>query len=85
MKYNYKTKGTCSKEIEFEIENDIIKNVKFIGGCPGNLQAISKLVDNMNYYEVIKKLKGTKCGFKDTSCADQLCEAILSVKGEKHE
>lgn len=73
---NYKTSGVCSKEIEFEIENNIIKSVNFIGGCSGNTQGISKLVEGMSVDEVIKRLEGVKCGYRPTSCPDQLAKAL---------
>lgn len=73
---NYKTSGVCSKEIEFEIENNIIKSVTFVGGCSGNTQGISKLVEGMSVEEVIKKLEGVKCGYRPTSCPDQLAKAL---------
>lgn len=76
MAYRYKTKGTCSSMIEFELDGDVIKSVAFTGGCHGNLQGISKLVQGMNAREVISLLKGTRCGFKDTSCPDQLARAL---------
>lgn len=76
MKYTYKTQGTCSKEITFDINGRIITNVEFLGGCPGNLKAISKLVDGMSVEEIDKKLTGIKCGFKSTSCSDQLATAV---------
>lgn len=76
MTYRYKTKGTCSSMIEFELDGDVIKSVAFTGGCHGNLQGISKLVQGMNAREVISLLKGTRCGFKDTSCPDQLARAL---------
>lgn len=76
MKYKYRTKGTCSQAITFEIENNIVKNVSFFGGCNGNLKAISKLVDGMTVDDIEKKLKGNTCGFKKTSCADQLAIAV---------
>lgn len=72
----YKTKGTCSSEINLEIENDIIKAVSFKGGCNGNLQGIAALVIGMNKDEVIKKLEGVHCGMKSTSCPDQLAQAL---------
>lgn len=72
----YKTKGVCSKKITFDIEGNVLRNVKFYAGCSGNLQGISKLVDGMNVYEVIKKLKGIRCNDKPTSCPDQLARAI---------
>lgn len=73
----YNTTGVCAKEIKFDILDGIVKNVKFNGGCPGNLQAISVLVEGMPAEEVIKKLKGITCGNKTTSCTDQLVNAIL--------
>ena len=72
----YKTTGTCSSAIDFEVENGIVKNVKFIGGCNGNTQGISKLVEGMPADEVISRLEGIKCGFKSTSCPDQLAKAL---------
>ena len=76
MKHTYKTNGTCAREINFEIEDGVIKNVSFLGGCNGNLKAISKLVEGKNAEEVASLLVGNTCGYKDTSCADQLAKAI---------
>ena len=76
MQYEYKTKGTCSQRILFEIEDGKVKNVQFIGGCNGNLQGISKLVEGMEVEEVIHKIKGIRCGMKPTSCPDQLATAL---------
>lgn len=73
----YNTTGVCAKEIKFDLVDGIVRNVKFNGGCPGNLQAISVLVEGMPAEEVIKKLKGIKCGQKTTSCTDQFVNAIL--------
>lgn len=72
----YKTKGTCSQVIEYDIIDGKVRNVKFTGGCNGNLKGISKLVDGMTPDEVIEKLEGTTCGFKNTSCPDQLAQAL---------
>ena len=72
----YKTRGTCSTQIDIEVDGDIIKSVKFTGGCNGNLQGISKLVEGMKAEDAINKLRGIKCGFKPTSCPDQLSYAI---------
>ena len=72
----YKTTGTCSSAIEFEVEDGIVKNVTFIGGCKGNTQGISALVAGMPVEEVISRLEGIKCGFKPTSCPDQLAKAL---------
>lgn len=72
----YKTRGTCSTQIDIEVDGDIIKSVKFTGGCNGNLQGVSRLVEGMKAEDAIKKLRGIKCGFKPTSCPDQLSYAI---------
>ncbi|MBQ8799241.1 MAG: TIGR03905 family TSCPD domain-containing protein [Lachnospiraceae bacterium] len=72
----YKTSGTCSSAIDFEVENGIVKNVTFIGGCNGNTKGISALVEGMPVEEVISRLEGIKCGFKSTSCPDQLSKAL---------
>lgn len=76
MNYRYKTKGVCSGQIDFELENGIVKNVVFYGGCNGNLKGISALVEGKPAAEVIDTLKGIKCGFKQTSCPDQLAKAL---------
>ncbi len=79
MHYKYKTKNTCSSEIEFDIDNNKIYNVRYTGGCNGNLKAISSLVEGMDIDEFQKRCKGIKCGFRDTSCIDQLSKAIEEV------
>lgn len=84
MKYTYKTNGTCSKIIRFDIDDDIITNVEFVGGCPGNLKAISKLVDGMSVEKIINKLSGVTCGNKMTSCSDQLTKAVKMAYDELH-
>ncbi|GAB6170422.1 TIGR03905 family TSCPD domain-containing protein [Clostridium carnis] len=76
----YKTKGVCSTEIHVDVENDTIKSVEFIKGCPGNLFGIASLVKGMKVEEAIDKLKGIKCGAKDTSCPDQLSKALEELK-----
>lgn len=76
----YKTKGTCSKSIEFEVENNIVTNIHFTGGCDGNLKGISQLVVGMNIDDIIERLTGVTCGFKDTSCPDQLARALMEYK-----
>lgn len=76
MEYRYKTSGTCSQAINFDIEGDKITNVSFEGGCNGNLKAISKLVDGMSVSEIEEKLLGNTCGMRNTSCADQLARAV---------
>lgn len=84
MIYRYKTKGTCSKEIAFELEGGKVKNVKFTGGCNGNLKGICALVDGMPADRVIKRLEGIRCGLKNTSCPDQLANALKEcVKNEQ--
>ena len=80
MQYEYKTKGTCSQRILFEIEENRLKNVSFIGGCNGNLKGIGALVENMDIDDVIVKLEGTTCGMKSTSCPDQLAKALKEAK-----
>lgn len=76
MVYKYKTKGTCASELSFELEDGTVKNVSFRGGCNGNLKAIAKLVEGKNALEVADILEGNTCGFKNTSCADQLAKAL---------
>ena len=80
--HTYKTLGTCSRQILFEVENDTVKNVKFIGGCSGNLQGIAKLVENNSVDNVINLLKGIKCR-NGTSCPDQLAKALEEYKLKK--
>jgi len=76
MEYTYVPNGVCSRMISFEVEDGIVKNVKFVGGCNGNLQGISKLVEGMEVESVIKRLEGIRCGMKQTSCPDQLSKAL---------
>lgn len=80
MQYDYKTQGTCSQRILFEIEDGKLKNVQFIGGCNGNLKGIGSLVEGMDVDHVIARLEGTTCGFKATSCPDQLAQALKAAK-----
>lgn len=80
MQFEYQTKGTCSRSILFEVEDGKVKNVQFIGGCHGNLQGISKLVEGMDVNEVIDKVEGIHCGMKTTSCPDQLAQALKKAK-----
>jgi uncharacterized protein (TIGR03905 family) len=82
--YKYKTKGTCSSEITFDIQEGKLNNVKFKGGCSGNLQGIGVLVEGMEAEKAISLLKGIKCGYKKTSCPDQLSIAINQVLEEKN-
>ena len=78
--FEYKTKGTCSQKIFFDIEDGKVKNVQFLGGCNGNLKGIGALVEGMNVDEVFTRLEGTKCGMKNTSCPDQLAQALKEAK-----
>ena len=79
----YQTVGTCCKIIALKIENDIIKDAEFLGGCNGNLQGIAALVEGQDINTVIEKVKGIKCGFKETSCPDQLAKALEEASKEK--
>lgn len=80
MQYQYETSGTCSEMILFDIdENKVVTNIRFIGGCNGNLKAVSKLVDGWTAQQIADKLLGNECGFKGTSCADQLAKAVLEA------
>ncbi len=78
--YEYKTKGTCSQMIYFDVEEGKVKNVQFMGGCNGNLKGIAKLVEGMDIDEVIARVEGIKCGMKATSCPDQLAQALKTAK-----
>ena len=80
MEYSYKTHGTCSREIAFEIEDGKVKNVQFFGGCNGNLKGIGALVEGMEVEEVIRRVEGIRCGMKSTSCPDQLAQALKAVQ-----
>lgn len=80
MKYTYIPKGVCSQQIILDIENGIVNDLKVIGGCDGNLKGITSLVKGMKVEDVIKKLKGIKCGFKETSCPDQISKALESIQ-----
>ena len=79
-KFTFYPQGVCSMMIEIELDGDVIKDVVFTGGCNGNLSGISKLIKGMTAEDVIGKLEGTTCGFKDTSCPDQLSEALRQLK-----
>lgn len=76
MRYSYKTQDTCSQNIEFDIEGNVIKNVQFFGGCNGNLKAIASLIDGWTVEQIEEKCKGITCGRRPTSCADQLAKAV---------
>ncbi|MBO4524111.1 TIGR03905 family TSCPD domain-containing protein [Ruminococcus sp.] len=83
MKYTYKTKMVCSQEISFDINGDVITNISFVGGCNGNLKAISKVLDGWTVEQIEAKLKGNTCGVRPTSCADQLCLAVRKAYDEQ--
>lgn len=76
MTYEFSTRGVCAQKIVFDLEDGVVKNIKFLGGCSGNTQGISKLAEGRKAEEIIEILKGTKCGFKSTSCPDQLAQAL---------
>lgn len=83
MKYTYKTNNTCSKIIKFNLDKDTVSNVEFLGGgCPGNLQAIPKLVEGMTVSEIKNKLGNIMCGFRGTSCANELVKAVCEAYEE---
>lgn len=83
MTYTYKTRGTCSSQIMIDINDDkTIENVEFLGGCNGNLKGIGQLVKGLTIDEVIDRLEGIKCGFKQTSCPDQLAQALKEIDKE---
>ena len=77
---NYTPKGVCSRQIQFKLDGDVVRDVKYTGGCNGNLQGISKLVEGMKIDEVIEKLEGINCNGKGTSCPDQLAKALKAYK-----
>lgn len=76
MRYSFRTRGVCASEISFDINENVITNIKFLGGCNGNLKAIAKLCDGMTVEEIEAKLKGNSCGGRPTSCADQFALAV---------
>lgn len=77
---SYKPSGVCSRQIDFELDGDIVRNVRFVGGCNGNLQGIGRLVEGMKIDEVVEKLEGVNCNGRGTSCPDQLAKALKSYK-----
>lgn len=78
----YKPVGVCSKLIRVDVEDNVIKDAEFIGGCSGNTQGVARLVKGMNVDEAISRLEGIRCGFKSTSCPDQLAQALKAVSGK---
>lgn len=81
--YDYRTAGTCSVQVSFDIENGKVYNVAFLGGCNGNLKAIGKLCEGMDGHKLVETLKGNTCGHKPTSCADQLARAVEKALAEE--
>ncbi|MCH5196639.1 MAG: TIGR03905 family TSCPD domain-containing protein [Oscillospiraceae bacterium] len=82
MTYEYTPRGVCSQKMILDIEDNVVKSLKVLGGCNGNLQGISKLVEGLSVDEVIKRLEGIRCGMKPTSCPDQLASALKLIKEE---
>lgn len=80
MEYTFTPKGVCSQQMIIEVDGDIIKSVKIIGGCAGNTVGVSRLIQGMNIDEAIKRLKGIPCGFRPTSCPDQLSKALEEIR-----
>lgn len=80
MTYDYQTQGTCSKMIHITTDNGVLQEVQFVGGCPGNLQGVSRLVKGMKVDDAINRLEGIKCGAKPTSCPDQLAQALKAMR-----
>ena len=83
MKYTYRPRGVCSQQMEIDIDNGKVTGLKVLGGCSGNLQGIAKLVESMDMDDVIARLEGIHCGFKPTSCPDQLAKALREIKEEQ--
>ena len=84
MQHKYRTKDVCSMEIRFDLDGNVVKNIEFIGGCNGNLKAISKLVDGMTVEYIEEKLRGNTCGRRPTSCADQLARAVREAYNKQN-
>lgn len=79
----YKTQGVCSREIQFDVVDNKLTNVQFVGGCSGNTQGVARLVEGMDIDEVIERISGINCGFRPTSCPDQLARALKAYKESK--
>ncbi len=82
MAFSYRTQGVCARNITFDIEDGIVRNVKFEGGCSGNTQGVAALAEGMEAAEAIRRLRGIRCGFKPTSCPDQLAKALEAALAE---
>lgn len=80
MTYTFRPQGVCSQQMEFEVEDGKVRRLEVLGGCSGNLQGISRLVEGMDVDEVIRRLEGIRCGFKPTSCPDQLAKALKAAR-----
>ncbi len=80
--FSYKTRGTCSREIHFDIDGTVVKNVRFVMGCMGNTQGVARLVEGMEVDEAVARLEGIDCGGRGTSCPDQLAKALIQAKAE---
>jgi len=82
MRHNYKTQGICPKNISFDLDGNVVKNVEFTGGCSGNLKVIQKLVEGFTVEKIVENLGGTQCGMRPTSCGDQLAKAVQAAYEE---
>ena len=82
MRYEFPTAGVCSVKIQFDVEDGIVRNVKFVGGCSGNTQGVARLAEGMPIDEIIARLKGIRCGMRPTSCPDQLARALAQAKAD---
>ena len=85
MHYTYKTKGTCSQQIDLDINGDIVSNVSFLGGCNGNTKAVAALVEGLTVDQIVSKIGGMQCGFRGTSCPDQLSIAVQEAYAKSQE
>ncbi len=83
MHYEYKTRGVCASKIVFDLEDGVVDNIRFIGGCSGNTQGVAALANGKPADEVISILQGIRCGFKQSSCPDQLAQALLAAKEQQ--
>ena len=82
MTYSYRPQGVCARGLSFEIEDNIVKNIEFTGGCSGNTQGVAALAEGMDANELVERLAGIRCGFKSTSCPDQLAKAVAKALEE---
>lgn len=85
MTYTYRTRGTCSQQIEVELDGDVIQNVKFYGGCNGNTQGVARLAEGRRVEDVVETLSGIRCGLRPTSCPDQLARALREAQKAQRE